>query len=578
MTSPKNSRSLSRPLIVQSDLTLLLAVDEPLYEEARNALLGFAELVKAPEHVHTYRISPLSIWNARAAGIEATEILEAIESYSRYPVPDTIRQAVTDFAHRYGRIEIRRDMADNQTGHRPPARLVLETDDQRLADLLESDDTFDDLLRRTSGCGFSLAAKDRGRLKLALVRAGYPARDVAGYASGRPLEVSLRTRSQRDGAPFMLRDYQRQAVDAFYASGGPQGGSGVVVLPCGAGKTIVAIAVMAAVGSETLVLTTSTTALRQWRDEILDKTRIEPEQIGEYSGAEKTVRPVTLSTYQMLTHRRRRDDDFRHLELLDHERWGLIVYDEVHLLPAPVFQATAGIQARRRLGLTATLVREDNREEDVFALIGPKKVDVPWKVLERQGWVAEAKCIEIRVPLGEELAGEYSLAPRRRRFRIAAENPLKAGLVRQILDHHSGEPALIMGLYLDQVESLAAELGLPLLTGKTPVAERQRLYDDFRRGRLRGLVVSKVANFAVDLPDAALAVQVSGSFGSRQEEAQRLGRLLRPKAGANQAHFYTLVSRDTIEQEFALNRQRFLCEQGYAYEILEAATFREDRR
>lgn len=573
MTTPKNGRQPSKPLIVQSDLTLLLAVNEPLYEEARNALLGFADLVKAPEHVHTYRISPLSVWNARAAGIEATEILASIESYSRYPVPETVRQAVTDFAHRYGRIEIHRDRPDGTTDHPPPAQLLLETDDRRLADLLESDVTFDDLLRRTSECRFSVEAKNRGHLKLALIRAGYPARDVAGYTSGSPLQVSLRRRSQRDGAPFELRDYQRQAVDAFHASGGPQGGSGVVVLPCGAGKTIVAIGAMAAVGGETLILTTSTTALRQWRDEILDKTRLDSEQIGEYSGAEKTVRPVTLSTYQMLTHRRRRDEAFQHLDLLDHQRWGLIIYDEVHLLPAPIFQATAGIQSRRRLGLTATLVREDNREADVFALIGPKKVDVPWKELERQGWVAEANCIEIRVPLSDELADAYSLAPRRRRFRIASENPRKATLVHRILERHPNEPALIMGLYLDQVEKLAAELGLPLLTGKTPVAERQRLYDAFRRGRLRGLVVSKVANFAVDLPDAALAVQVSGSFGSRQEEAQRLGRLLRPKAGANQAHFYTLVSSDTLEQEFALNRQRFLCEQGYAYEIFDATTF-----
>jgi len=401
------------------------------------------------------------------------------------------------------------------------------------------------------------------------VKAGFPAEDLAGYTDGEPLAIGLRERTA-GGEPFALRPYQHDAADAFHAGGAAGGGSGVVVLPCGAGKTIVAMACMARVAASTLVLTTSTTAVRQWIDELLDKTDLTPDQVGEYTGQTKDIRPVTVATYQVLTHRGRKDSGFTHLNLFDQRDWGLIIYDEVHLLPAPVFQVTATLQARRRLGLTATLVREDRREDDVFALIGPKKADVPWKALERQGWIAKARCTEVRVALPEHRRMTYATAERRAQFRIAAENPAKAELVRTIVAGHGGEPALVIGMYVDQLKALAGELDAPLLTGATGQGKRDRLFAGFRAGRVPVLVVSKVANFAIDLPDASLAIQVSGTFGSRQEEAQRLGRLLRPKPGANQAHFYTLVTRETREQEFALNRQLFLCEQGYQYRIVDA--------
>jgi DNA excision repair protein ERCC-3 len=376
----------------------------------------------------------------------------------------------------------------------------------------------------------------------------------------------MRVRSiTAQGATFALRDYQRDAVRAFHADGSAQGGSGVVVLPCGAGKTVVAMGVMEAVQCSTLVLTTSVSAVRQWIAELLDKTSLDPQEIGEYDGAHKTVRPVTVATYHMLTHRAHSDAEFEHLALFDRRNWGLIVYDEVHLLPAPVFQVTATLQARRRLGLTATLVREDGREDDVFALIGPRKADIPWKVLERQGWIAKAICTEVRVPLPESLRMPYAVADPRARFRLASESPVKADIVTTLLAEHPGEPALVIGTY-----------DAPIITGSTGQRTRDRLFAEFRNGRLPVLVVSKVANFAIDLPDAALAIQVSGTFGSRQEEAQRLGRLLRPKPGANQAHFYSIVSADTVEQEFALKRQLFLCEQGYDYAIRDVATTAQD--
>jgi DNA excision repair protein ERCC-3 len=421
---------------------------------------------------------------------------------------------------------------------------------------------------RLSALEFRINPAARGDLKQALVRIGFPAEDLAGYADGEALVFSLRAETLA-GRPFALRPYQRSAADAFHAAGGVHGGSGVITLPCGAGKTMVGMACMADLQSSALILTTSVTAVRQWMRELLDKTSLREDQIAEYSGFAKDVRPVTISTYQIMTWRPAKDAEFVHLSLFDQRNWGLIIYDEVHLLPAPIFRVTAGLQARRRLGLTATLVREDGREEDVFALIGPKKADVPWKVLENQGWIATAHCTEVRLPLPAELRMPYAVADSRSKFRIASENPLKLGSVRRILDRHPGEPALLIGMYLDQLQALAQPLGLPVLTGATPQRKRDRLFEDFRAGRIRALVVSKVANFAVDLPEASLAIQVSGTFGSRQEEAQRLGRILRPKPGRNQAHFYTLVSRDTAEQDFALKRQLFLCEQGYAYSIMD---------
>ena len=547
------------PLIVQGDLSVLVEVASPRYAEARDALVGFAELVKSPEHVHTYRITPLSIWNARAAGLTPRVIVEALTEYAKYPVPEHVMQQVLSFGSRYGRLRL----SSGDEG------LLLECDEEALAEEIARHREVAPVLgRRLSPCVFAVAPGNRGLLKQALVKAGWPAEDLAGYVEGEPLTLELRSET-RSGEPFSLRPYQRDAVAAFHAGGEARGGSGVVVLPCGAGKTLVGMGCMAELGTSTLILTTGVTATRQWIQELLERTTLRPEDIGEYTGQSKDIRPVTIATYQILTHRPSKNAPFTHLDLFDRRGWGLIVYDEVHLLPAPVFRVTASLQARRRLGLTATLVREDGREDDVFALIGPKKLDLPWKILERQGWIASARCVEMRLPLPPELRMPYAVADARRRFRIAAENPAKADVVRQILARHAGDPTLIMAMYLDQIRGLARELDVPVITGTTPQTRRKRLYEQFRGGDLPVLAVSKVGNFAVDLPDASVAVQVSGTFGSRQEEAQRLGRLLRPKPGRNQAHFYTLVSRDTVEQEFALKRQRFLCEQGYGYRIVD---------
>jgi DNA excision repair protein ERCC-3 len=545
------------PLIVQGDHTVLVEVDSPRYESARDGLARFAELIKSPEHIHTYRITPLSIWNACAAGIGTAEIVGTLQEFSKYDVPQQVAVEIREYASRYGRLRLERD----ETG------LVLRAADPPLAEEISRNKHVAPLLAsRISPVAFGVDPAARGRIKQALVKIGFPAEDLAGYREGDPLTIALRSPTI-SGNAFSLRHYQDDAARVFHAGGGARGGSGVIVLPCGAGKTIVGMACMAAVQSSTLILTTSVTATRQWVAELLDKTSLQADQVGQYNGSSKDVRPVTVATYNIMTWRARNDADFPHLQLFDQRNWGLIIYDEVHLLPAPVFQVTAGLQARRRLGLTATLVREDGREDDVFALIGPKKVDVPWKVLEGEGWIATAACTEIRLALPEELRMPYAVADARQKFRMASENPAKLTAVREILDRHPNEPTLIIGMYVEQIKQIAAELGIPVLTGTTAQRKRDAIYEDFKAGRIGVLAVSKIANFAVDLPDAAVAIQVSGTFGSRQEEAQRLGRILRPKPGENQAHFYTIVSRDTVEQDFALKRQLFLCEQGYAYEI-----------
>ena len=572
------------PLIIQSDHTLLLEVDHAGYADARNDLLGFAELVKSPEHVHTYRITPLSVWNARAAGHSADDMVTALEWHARFPPPGNVIRELREQAQRYGRLRLFKQVfADREAGVAEDLRLKVDT--QELADQLASTKGLADHLNLrddTDPTVFVLDPVGRGVVKQALIKAGYPAEDYAGYTGGAALDLKLRdTTKQRPDQPFALRPYQQDAVNAFAGAGGDEGmgGSGVIVLPCGAGKTVIGIAAMAAAGTATLILAPSTTAVRQWIAELLDKTTLEAHQVAEYSGSTKDIAPVTVATYQVLTSRKNKDAPLEHLALFDREDWGLIVYDEAHLLPAPVFAATATIQSRRRLGLTATLVREDGREEDVFALIGPKKADVPWKTLEGQGWIAKARCVEVRVEMPDDRMREYHAADRRSMFRIASENPAKAAQVKRILSLHPGEPALVIGMYVDQLKELAAELDAPLIVGTTSQRKRDALFEAFRKGEIPVLVVSKVANFAVDLPDASLAVQVSGTFGSRQEEAQRLGRLLRPKAPkgdaghdpeANQAHFYSLVSRDTNEQDFALNRQLFLCEQGYQYRLVDA--------
>ncbi len=545
-----------RPLVVQRDGTLLLDTDGPSYATVRDFLGGFAQLDRSPERVHTYRLTPLSLWNAAAVGYTLESIAQTLETWSRYPVPAETLALVRDQLSRFGRTRL----LPGEHGE-----LVLASADPQVLALAVSDTRTSALVRRRNDGELSVAARDRGALKQAMVHLGYPIEDLCGYVDGAPLKVTLRDRDGH-GRPFAMRPYQVAAVETFHDGGGVRGGAGVIVLPCGAGKTVVGIGAIARIGARTLVLTTSTLAARQWIDELLDKTDLPRDAVGEYTGHRKDVRPITVATYQMLTHRPSKDGGFPHLELLRDAGWGLLVYDEVHTLPAPVFRATAELQARRRLGLTATLVREDGREDDVFALIGPKRFEVPWKVLESQRYIAQAFCTEVRVALTDKRRVAYALAPNRDRFRMAAENPAKVALVRALLAVHPTVPALVIGQFLDQLGVLSKALGLSLITGATPESERERLFERFRRGDERALVVSKVANFAIDLPDAGLLVQVSGTFGSRQEEAQRLGRVLRPKA--QPSRFYTLVSRDTVEQDFAAKRQLFLVEQGYRYEIV----------
>ena len=547
------------PLIVQSDRTVLLEAAHPAADDARRAIAPFAELERAPEHIHTYRITPLALWNARAAGLDGETVVHVLVTYSRFPVPHALLTEIAETMGRYGRLQL---VAD------PAHGLVLHAADRPvLEEVMRSKRTAGMLGERLGDTDVVIHPSERGRLKQALIKLGWPAEDLAGYVDGEahPIALAEDPAAAAAGAPgaFALRPYQRQAVDAFWA-----GGSGVVVLPCGAGKTLVGAASMARSSTTTLILVTNAVSARQWKEELIRFTSLTDDEIGEYSGSRKEIRPVTIATYQVLTMKRK--GVYPHLDLLDARDWGLIVYDEVHLLPAPVFRMTADLQARRRLGLTATLVREDGREDEVFSLIGPKRYDAPWKDLENQGWIAPAVCTEVRLTLdaGERMA--YATAEAEDRYRLAATSPRKLPVVEKILARHPGEEALVIGSYVDQLEDLAEHLGAPVITGATTVRQRQRLYDDFRAGQVPVLVVSKVANFSIDLPGASVAVQVSGSFGSRQEEAQRLGRIMRPKSDGRQAHFYTVVARDTKDQEFAAHRQRFLAEQGYAYEIIEA--------
>ncbi len=555
----------TNPLIVQGDRTVLLEVDNPLYEEARDALAPFAELEKSPEHIHTYRLSPLSLWNAAAAGMSAAEMSGVLEHYSKFPIPGNLGPDLEELVGRYGRVRLERDQESNEL-------FLICTDNALLEELCRRRGLRDYLFDRADRDRFRIDDAHRGVLKQALITAGYPAEDLAGYTEGTPLEVDLVEVSE-SGRPFQIRTYQRQAVDAFYAGGDVRGGSGVIVLPCGAGKTIVGIATMAALKTQTLVLTTSTTAVEQWRREILDKTTLREDEVATYTGESKDLAPVTLATYQIVTYRPSKTGPFPHFFLFDTRDWGLIVYDEVHLLPAPVFRATAEIQARRRLGLTATLVREDGREEDVFSLIGPKKFDVPWRVLEQGGWIAEARCVEIRAALPDQNRMEYAVAEWRDKFRLASENPTKDDLVAALLERHGNaeDRVLIIGQYLQQLRRLSERFGIPVITGQTSHGAREELYGQFRDGTINQLILSKVGNFAIDLPDANVMIQVSGTFGSRQEEAQRLGRILRPGNDRKPSSFYSLVSRDTREMEFAHHRQLFLTEQGYAYELLDAS-------
>ena len=539
---------MSGPLIVQSDKTALLEIDHPDAINARHDLSIFAELERAPEHIHTYRITKLGLWNARAAGHDSQFVIDVLEKYSKYPIPPAVTKDIADLMSRYGKLHIQRDDEN---------RLLLLSDDKAVLAEVGRQKKIKELMTEPVVGGFVLAEWARGAVKQELLKIGWPAEDLAGYAKGEPMAIELDTEN------WSLRDYQTQAVNRFNELG-----SGVVVLPCGAGKTLVGAAAMAEIKTNTLILVTNSVSARQWREELVNRTTLTEDQIAEYSGSSKDLAEVTIATYQILT--TKRGGQYRHLELLNARDWGLIVYDEVHLLPAPIFKMTAELQAKRRLGLTATLVREDGREGDVFSLIGPKRFDALWKDIEAEGYIAPANCYEVRIPLTDEKRMEYAIAQQEERFRIASTIDEKIALTKQILKNHPGEPALIIGQYLDQIEQFSKTLDIPKLTGETPVDERERLYKAFREGTIPALVVSRVANFSVDLPEASVAIQVSGSFGSRQEEAQRLGRVMRPKADGRSAHFYTLISRDTVEQDFAQNRQRFLAEQGYGYQIIDS--------
>ncbi|MEU1602278.1 DNA repair helicase XPB [Micromonospora matsumotoense] len=543
------------PLIVQSDKTLLLEIDHPDAQSCRMAIAPFAELERSPEHVHTYRLTPLGLWNARAAGHDAEAVVDALLKYSRYPVPHALLVDVADTMDRYGRLQLANDPAYGLVLRGLDRMVLIEVaKSKKLAGML-GDKIDDDTIR--------VHPSERGRLKQALLKLGWPAEDLAGYVDGEAHQIELAEAGKDGGKPWTLRSYQREAVEAFWA-----GGSGVVVLPCGAGKTMVGAAAMAEAKATTLILVTNTVAGRQWKRELIARTSLTEEEIGEYSGERKEIRPVTIATYQVLTSRR--GGAFTHLDLFGARDWGLVVYDEVHLLPAPIFRFTADLQARRRLGLTATLVREDGREGDVFSLIGPKRYDAPWKDIESQGWIAPAECTEVRVTLTDAERMSYATAEAEERYRMAATARTKLPVVRALVQRHPDDQVLVIGAYIDQLHQLGEYLDAPIIQGSTTNKERERLFDAFRSGALRTLVISKVGNFSIDLPEAAVAIQVSGTFGSRQEEAQRLGRVLRPKADGRQAHFYTVVSRDTIDTEYAAHRQRFLAEQGYAYTIVDA--------
>jgi DNA excision repair protein ERCC-3 len=574
------------PLIVQSDRTLMLHTvralvdargypikdaagnpqteEHPRYAEARDALALFAELEKSPDYLHTYRITPVSVWNAAALGVDAEEVERVMLEFSCVPLPPNLLIEVRGWMQRYGLLRIERVVGPG--GDRFE---LVSSDPEALRDVL-GHESIRKLLDIDEAGRAWVSELSRGSIKQALIRIGFPVDDRGGFIEGDPLEVNLRSQTL-GGHPFGLRPYQEAASHAFHVGGTVDGGSGVVVLPCGAGKTIVGMGVMSLVGAKTLILTTNTVAVRQWREELLDKTELQPDQVGEYTGDQKTVCPVTITTYQMLTWRRSKTGNFEHFNLFSRENWGLVVYDEVHLLPAPIFRVTADLQARRRLGLTATLVREDGKEDEVFCLIGPKRYDVPWKVLEAKGFIAAARCVEVRVPLDPGLRSIYASASARAKFRVASENHAKVPVIQSILKLHSSGRVLVIGQYIDQLNMLAQVLKAPLITGKTPNVERERLYDAFRNGSEKLLIVSKVGNFAIDLPDANVAIQISGTFGSRQEEAQRLGRILRPKSDGSAAVFYSIVTLGSRDQEFAEKRQLFLTEQGYTYEIMEAS-------
>lgn len=543
------------PLIIQSDRTLMLETAHPLYGPCRDFLALFAELVKSPEFIHTYKVSPLSMWNAAALEIPFEEILAGLHQFSRYEPPANVLSDIKEWYGIYGLLVLEKDSS---------GRLRLQVFDKVILNRLSKNKDLAGLLTEPAENGWFVETDQRGNVKQALVKAGYPVKDLCGYATGDALSVRLRD-VDTSGNQFALRDYQKEAVDVFHQGGRSSGGNGIIVLPCGSGKTIIGLGIISRISGHTLIISTNNVSVNQWRNELLAKTDLAPDEVGEFTGLGKSIKPVTITTYQMLTHRKDKEAPMDNLKIFSQNNWGLIIYDEVHMLPAPVFRATTGIQAKRRLGLTATLVREDGKEDDVFALIGPKRYDIPWKTLENRGFIAQAMCTEYRVCLPRDEEIQYAVAPKRQRFRIASENSLKLDIARELIANHPDDSIMVIGQYIAQLEMMASALAAPLITGKTRHVDREKIYEDFKNGTCRVLVVSKVANFAVDLPDANVMIQISGTFGSRQEEAQRLGRILRPKEKLSR--FYTLVSKGTDEQAFALNRQLFLVEQGYKYDI-----------
>ncbi|MBB6481591.1 DNA repair helicase XPB [Spirochaeta isovalerica] len=544
-----------KPLIVQGDSSILLEVHNDSFEAARADINPFCELEKSPEHIHTYRISPLSLWNGASAGIRADEVLEILEKHSRYPIPENVSFRIRDLISRFGKLKL--------TETEDPAILQLHIDDKLIDAEIAANRKLARYLTR-HGNSFLLQLYDRGTIKLELIKLGYPVEDLASLKKGDPLDFHLRDK-RLDGSDFQVREYQREAAEAFVGNNRPGTGFGTIVLPCGSGKTIVGMTIMDLLKTNTLILTTNVAAVHQWIDELTDKSTLSREEIGEYTGDRKEIKGITIGTYQILVWRKDKESAYKHFQLFRERNWGLIIYDEVHLLPAPVFRVTAELQTVRRVGLTATLVREDGAEENVFSLVGPKRFEIPWKQLEAQGWIAEAICHEIRIDLPEDEKIHYATADQRRKFRIASENPIKMEITSELIANHREDSILVIGQYIDQLQKISKALKAPIITGKTPNQERERIFEDFRRKKIHVLVVSKVANFAINLPDASVAIQISGTFGSRQEEAQRLGRILRPKE--KNSYFYSVVSRYTVEEEYAANRQQFLTEQGYKYHI-----------
>ncbi len=550
----------NKPIIVQSDNTILIETESEIFEKVRDKIILFSELVKSPDYIHTYKITPLSLWNAASGNMSSDEIISTLKLYSKYSIPEIVIHEIKEQISRFGAIKLVKE----DEGF---LRVIVETD-LLFREMVASKKLQKFGLTSDKEKEFLLPVTNRGDFKLQMTKLGYPVADLAGYIEGSHLDIKLRTHLKKNFSLFDLRDYQKDAVNAFYANGSPYGGSGTIVLPCGSGKTIIGIGAISKLQTETLIISTNITAIRQWKEELLDKTDIKEEDIGEYSGETKNIRPITIASYQIITYRKSKSSPFKHFSIFNERNWGLIIYDEVHLLPAPVFRVVSSLQSRRRLGLTATLIREDGLQEEVFALIGPKKFELPWKRLETTGWIAKSYCVEYRVKLPESLNIHYATSDKRGKFRIASENPDKFKVIDKILEKHPDDNILIIGQYISQLNALRDKYDFPIITGKTPNKKREIIYNEFKSGKIKKLIVSKVANFAVDLPDANVAIQISGTFGSRQEEAQRLGRILRPKEGENIAYFYTIVTLNTIEQIYARNRQMFLIEQGYRYQTV----------